>query len=564
MLSKNIYILWRSISLRNKKFLLVTLFGMILSSIFEVVSIGSVIPFISFISGDQIKILNFFNLQEINLGVVTLIFCAAVILSAATRFIVLWGTTKVAFLIGQDLSIYLYRILLNQDFEYHTSRNSSAFIDLLVNKINDVIQSIIMPFLSTISSAVMMMFIGLLIIAINPAESTIAILFFGCIYVIIIKLTKGVTRRGSLIISTEGISIIKILQESFGAIRDIILNNNKKYYLDSFQTANNRLRAAQISVSIIGAGPKFLVETCGIILIATLAYLGSKANGNFSPLANIAAVALGLQRLLPLAQQTYWGMNEMRGRWHSLADIVDMIKIGQNLRHLPRKEIYFRDEILVKDLFFGYKNKGKNILSNVNFKIKKGDRVGIVGKTGAGKSTLVDVVVGLLEASKGGIFVDGEKISHQNIDSWRNNIAYVPQHIFLIDATIAENIALGLNGGEINPALVRDVIKKAELFDFIDDLPEGINTVVGERGVQLSGGQRQRIGIARALYQEKSVIILDEATSALDEETERAITRTIDNLDKKLTIFTIAHRLSTLKNCNYLIEVSLDGVAIKR
>ncbi|MDO4506893.1 MAG: ATP-binding cassette domain-containing protein, partial [Spirochaetales bacterium] len=238
-------------------------------------------------------------------------------------------------------------------------------------------------------------------------------------------------------------------------------------------------------------------------------------------------------------------------------DLEESKKVIENI-----KKMDFEKEISVENLSFSYPKKNLKVLDKVSFKIKKGNFVGIVGPSGAGKTTFVDILLGLLPPIEGKIYVDGKDL-YDNIDGWLSNIAYVPQSISLIDGTIKENITLGTPANEIDNELFEKVLKMSELYDFVQELPAKENTGVGDRGAKLSGGQRQRIGIARALYTNPSVLVLDEATSALDNETEKAITDTILKLKGQITIISIAHRLSTLEQCDYKIEFNAGKVSIK-
>jgi ATP-binding cassette subfamily B protein len=272
-------------------------------------------------------------------------------------------------------------------------------------------------------------------------------------------------------------------------------------------------------------------------------------------IATFGVLGLAAQRMLPLMQQCYSSWSIIQSNNQSLGDILDLL--DQPLPTYSEEKISFNDELKIADVSFRYGEELPYILKNVNLTIKKGSRVGLIGATGAGKSTLIDIIIGLLEPTSGKLLVDGVSIKHGNARGWQINVAHVPQSIFLSDASISENIAFGVPSNAIDISRVRIAAELAELADFIESLPYKYQTVVGERGARLSGGQRQRIGIARALYKNASVIILDEATSALDGETEKLVMSAIEGLAGNVTLIIIAHRLSTLRACTEIVE--LDG-----
>jgi ATP-binding cassette subfamily B protein len=268
-------------------------------------------------------------------------------------------------------------------------------------------------------------------------------------------------------------------------------------------------------------------------------------------------LALGAQRLLPLMQQLYGNWSVVVGNKAALIDVLALLNqpVPKQASEPDPEPVAFNQSIRFENLGFQYSRNSPWVLDGVELTISKGARVGIIGSTGSGKSTLLDLLMGLLEPTRGKIMVDGCVLDQTNQRAWQRTVAHVPQSIFLSDASIAENIAFGISAGKIDFNRVRTAAQQAQISDFIESRVEGYGAAVGERGVRLSGGQRQRIGIARALYKQASVLIFDEATSALDNETELAVMHTIEGLSKDLTLFIIAHRLTTLKNCDVVIKL---------
>jgi len=307
------------------------------------------------------------------------------------------------------------------------------------------------------------------------------------------------------------------------------------------------------------------MESLGMVLISIFVLaLAQKEGGIASALPLLGMMALGAQRMLPLMQQIYGNWSVVAGSKASLEDVIELLDqpLPIDYKDIEPEPLRFKNSISLKNISFSYGLEHPMILRNLCFEIKQGERIGLIGSTGSGKSTTLDLVMGLLEPTHGSIVVDDIVIHSESLKAWRRCVAHVPQTIFLADSSIAENIAFGVPSNQINMDRVRDAANKAMILEFIDSRPLGLDEIVGERGVRLSGGQRQRIGIARALYKQATVIIFDEATSALDNETEAEVMQAISNLGSDLTILMVAHRLTTLKNCSKIIE--LESGCVKR
>ncbi|MCG3770859.1 MAG: Lipid A export ATP-binding/permease protein MsbA [Nitrosomonadaceae bacterium] len=301
-----------------------------------------------------------------------------------------------------------------------------------------------------------------------------------------------------------------------------------------------------------------------MILIAFLAYLMSRREGGMAMAVPVlGALALGAQRLLPVLQQAYSALAIIRGAEASLRDTVLLLEqpLPVEADSAVPEPLPFAHGILLEDMSFSYTTGTVPVLSNIDLFLPRGKRIGFLGATGSGKSTLLDVIMGLLQPSEGNLRVDGQIIGGKNYRNWQLHVAHVPQSIYLSDSSIEENIAFGLPKNKIDSPRVRQVAKQAQIDEVIEGWPDKYQTRVGERGVRLSGGQRQRIGIARALYKRADVIIFDEATSALDNETERAVMQAIDSLSPDLTILIVAHRLTTLQKCDFIVELNNGRVS---
>lgn len=560
--------LWQRLGkLRQRQFLLLFVL-MIIASFAEIVSIGLILPFLGLLADPEkvftheyaqpfIQILNIKSSTEMLLPVV-IAFCSAAIISGGIRLLLMYANIRYSHAVGADLSLEVYRRTLYQPYQKHVSRNSSEVIAGITGKIAMLIGSVLVPLLTLLSSSLLFISIMVALIAIDPTIAIIATLIFGLSYAIILKITKQQLKTNGERVATETTAVIKSLQEGLGGIRDVLLDGTQEVYCRIYQKADRSLRHANGQTNIISASPRYLIETLGMILIAVLAYsMSQRAGGMASTLPILGAVALGAQRLLPVLQQGYAALTIMRGAQASLQDVINLLDqpLPKYLDQPTTKPMKFEKEIRLNGVGFRYNDEAPEVLKSINLSIAKGQCVGFIGATGGGKSTLLDILMGLLPPSEGQMLIDGTPITQDNQRSWQQNISHVPQHIYLSDSSIRENIAFGMPKEKINQERLTNVVKKAQLEDVINDLPQKYETTVGEQGVRLSGGQRQRIGIARALYRNSNVLILDEATSALDVTTEQAITQSIEQLNDDLTILIIAHRQETLKNCDVIYEL---------
>ena len=549
---------------------------MVLSAFAEVISVGAVVPFIGVLSSpDQVLKYRAVSAFGDYWGVtspgdlilpLTFIFAIAAVSAGMLRIFVSWLSTRVTFAAGVDLSIEVYRRTLYQPYSTHVMRSSSETIAGITGKVGATTLGVILPVLTLISSAVILVSIMAALIFIQPIVAIVATLSFSACYGLVTWAAQRRLRRNSKLIAEEQTKVVKALQEGLGGIRDILLDGTQPIYCDVYRRADKRWRLAQGENVFIGQSPRFAIEAVGMVLIALLALSLSKKPGGLSEaLPVIGALAVGAQRLLPVMQQTYAAWTSIRGNRASFADTISLL--DQPLRDEITKAVSaplaFDRSITFENLSFRYSKNSPWVLKHIDLVIDKGARVGFVGPTGSGKSTLVDVLMGLLEPTRGRMLVDERQITHDCVRAWQKTIAHVPQNIFIADTTLAENIALGIHPDEIDEERLRLVARQAQIEELFQRSPDAFDTFVGERGVRLSGGQRQRIGIARALYKRASVLILDEATSALDNKTEQSVIQAIEQLDRDLTILMIAHRLTTLKYCDSIIHLEGGEVVAK-
>jgi len=557
-------------SLRRKQLLALTSL-MIVSSFAEAVSIGAVLPFLAVLTDpEKVMATDFFRSWALTWGVdtkdklilaVTVIFISAVIFSSALRVLLLWGQIRINNLIGADLSVKAYELTLYQPLSVHLKRSSSIIISG-IGKVDGISSAFIAPMMTLVSSILMVSVVFLALVSINPSVAFSILFGFGLIYFLISILFKKKLDQNSRAISSLSVHRIKLLQEAIGGIRDVLLNKMQGEYSKLFKRADGPMRAAQASTTFISSSPKLILEALGIILITVIAYfvIVDDPNDALGVVPTLGAFALAAQRVMPVLQQSYAAVTGIRGGRRSVLDALELLdqKVPQEL-HTDRK-LVFKKQFDIEGLWFRYRADSQWVLKNISISIPKGSKVGIIGSSGGGKSTLFDIMMGLLSPTKGRIIIDKIPLDQRNLSGWWSLIAHVPQSVFLADASIAENIAFGVPPEKIDYERVKSSAQIAQISSDIEKWSEGYSMVVGERGVKLSGGQKQRIGIARAIYTRAQVIFFDEATSALDNNTENMIVESINGMATDLTIFMIAHRLTTLKFCDLIIK--LDGNSI--
>jgi ATP-binding cassette, subfamily B, bacterial PglK len=567
--------LWRHISKRRRLQFSLLLVLMVLAAFAEVISIGAVLPFLAVLTAPEKLFANQALQPLIQLGrwnqpgqmilPLTVFFGLAALFAGAMRLLLLWAQIRLTFATGADIGINIYHRTLYQPYEVHVARNSSEVISGISGKAGSVIATTIQPVLTLISSIIILVAILAALMAVNAVVALSALSGFGAIYAVMILVTKRRLQQNSQSIAANSTRVIKSLQEGLGGIRDVLIDGCQEIYCQIYRNSDLALRRAQANNFFIGQSPRYIVEALGMVVIAFIAFSLSKAtNGLEMAIPVLGTLALGAQRMLPALQQIYGAWSSIRGGQASLWDTLELLDqpLPGYANHPPVNPLPFTATICLNNLSFRYGERLPWVLNQVNLCIKKGSRVGFIGTTGSGKSTLIDIVMGLLSPTEGQLLVDDRGVDQQTKRAWQAHVAHVPQSIFLSDATIEENIAFGQLPHEIDHARVRDAARKAQVEGMVESLPNKYKTTIGERGIRLSGGQRQRIGIARALYKNADVIIFDEATSALDNETEQEVMQAINSLGEDLTILVIAHRLTTLKHCDMVVE--LAGGVIKR
>lgn len=556
----------RHLPTRRQRHLKLLFLLMLVGSIAEVVTIGAVVPFIALVSDPSVAeslpwfkgVLGQIDWQNSAASMVlpmSAVFLGIVATATMIRLILLYASNKLVFAIGQDIGVKVYRVLLHQPYAFHISRNTSDMLADL-NKVQMLLHGFLRPAMDGAIALILSLAILAALMAVDAGVSLGAGLLFTSIYLVIIRLFRSRLKINSKRIAETQGKRIRVVQEGLGGIRDVLLDSNQSHYASKFSRQDGEFRRAQAKNAFLGQAPRLVVEALGIAVIVALAcFYATQPGGLPNALPALGALTLGAARLLPLIQKIYAAWAQYTGNMNVFQDVMAVLRLPSSLTQDDCHPIAFNREIQFIGVGYKYPDSTSNVISGITTRIPAGSRVGIIGKTGSGKSTLMDILMGLLEPTEGCIKIDDTVLDRSNRQAWQKRISHVPQHIYLADSSIAENIALGVPLEKIDHARVQRVAEQAQLSDLIQENRHGYETRVGERGVQLSGGQRQRIGIARALYKNSSVLIFDEASSALDTATETAVMESIRSLDGNMTIFLIAHRVQTLRDCDIVLRL---------
>ena len=554
---------WGVLTAAHKRRLRRTLLLMLAGAAAELISIGALLPLLTLLvnpgpmSEAIAERLKFIPAEPV--VVAAIIFTMAAFASAATRFALVRSMSRLALDVAHELAAGIFGRMLRQPYSDHVRGNSS---DVLVGI--ERVQLAVFGFLVPIMRGGVAAFIALsiltLLLFVDAATTILAALFLTCLYVSISLALRQRLDRDSISIAAMGKARIKAVQEALGAMRDIILDRSQPLFEAEFRRLDWRFREAQSATQIIATGPRFAIEAMAVAVLTLMLVLSSfRAGGIAASLPVIGMLALAAQRLLPLLHEIFTGWSLAVGNLQPLREVIALAHVpvadedGGSKPKRNQDAIRFKREIAVDRVGFCYGQHGF-MLENISLTISRGNWLGITGATGCGKSTLLDLLMGLLEPRNGTIRVDGRPLDSATRPSWRRQIAHVPQAVHLFDDTIATNIAFAVPQQEVSIDAIRAAAAAACIDDFIDSLPEGYQTRVGERGILLSGGQRQRLGIARALYRRAPVLILDEATNALDEQTEDRILQSLADRPE-LTLIAVSHRAATLSRCHSIINL---------
>lgn len=567
--------LWRHLEKHRKYQCGLLLVLMLASAVAEVISLGAVLPFLGVLAAPERVFrhplvaefapkLGITNAEQLFLPF-TIFFVLAAVASGAIRLLQVWASTRFAYAVGHDLSVEVYRRTLYQPYQTHLARNSSE----VISGVDKVIHAIVVltNTLLICGASLIVLCLILTLLAINPFAASISFIGFGTIYGGVTWWSRQHLLSNSQRIAEAHIKRLKALQEGLGGIRDVLLSGKQAAYSNLYRRADWEMRKAERSNLTIDYSPRYIVEALGMTLIAFLAFsLGRQsAGGMAAALPTLGALAMGSQRLIPNLQQIYASWASITGRQASLENVLELLDqpLPQEMLLPKPSPLSFQDEVRFDSVCFQYSPDGPLIIAGLDLVISRGAKIGFVGSTGSGKSTTIDLFMGLLQPTSGQILIDGQPLDGEKIRAWQRLIAHVPQSIFLADTTLSENIAFGVPLKDIDFKRVKKAAASAHIAEFIENNSQGYHALVGERGIRLSGGQRQRIGIARALYDQAEIMVFDEATSALDNTTEQAVMDAIEKMGRDLTILIIAHRLSTIQRCDLIVELDQGRIVAK-
>jgi ABC-type multidrug transport system fused ATPase/permease subunit len=555
------------ISRKRKLQFVLTLLSILTNAFFEIVSLAAVVPFLSVLSSPQTFMQTstarkFAPLVGVTdaaqaVALVCITFAIITVISAVIRTVTIIGNSKFTLALGADLSRTVFERTLNQPYSSHAKQNSSTVIANVTQNVSAFVNGVLNPSVQLLTSSLTVIGILITLFIVNWWVAMTASIVFGGAYFGIVRMNKSRYARNSSIVVAAQDDIVKALQEGLGAVRNVIIDGNQDFYGSTYSSADRRSRNAQNDSYIRSVTPKYILDAIGMLMICTVAFVLSKGESKLlGAVPVLGALAMGAQRLLPAMQVAFASYSAIAINIHGLDRIVEVLT-SEQAAVSPADVIAsgVGKSVRFDNVVFQYAPDEPLVLRRISFEIKRGERVGVIGATGSGKSTTMDLLLGLLQPTNGQILIDEEVLVGDKVFAWQKSLSHVPQVIYLADASIAENIAFGLSKDKIDMEQVRKAARLAQIAEHIESLDASYDTFVGERGIRLSGGQRQRIGIARALYKDATVLVFDEATSALDDKTESELMKAIDGLSKDLTVIMIAHRLSTVRRCDKILKL---------
>ena len=546
-------------------------------ALFQVIGVTSIFPFLA-IAADPERIrhshfgLRFLALLPamsnrellITAGVIAIV---GLLFSNAINLLAEYARTRYSQNFAHWLRVRLLRRMASQPYTYFLQRNSGELLKKIIGDVGNYTIGVLLPLLDTVARVFTAALLLVTLFLVQPVIAVSAAILLGGFYVIIFRLLARKRREVDENLRTHLAGLFREAHQMLGGIKPVKVHRAEEQFLARFAGHSGIIAKMNARVPVFSNSARYLVEPLafGGLVVAVL-LLAARGREFSDILPNLGVMALAGYRLLPSLQLLYGQLTQVSSMRHAVDEVYDEFVEAETDRSvspaitsdrvMPATPFHWNDAITLREISFRYPSASRPALNGISLIIAKNTSLGVIGPTGSGKSTLVDLLLGLYQPTKGEILIDGELLTSALVPAWQASIGYVPQDIFLIDDTIARNVAFGLLDTEIDPVRLREACAIAQILEFIEaELRDGFDTIVGERGIRLSGGQRQRIGLARALYHRPSVLILDEATSALDMATEAKLLDALSSLAGKLTMVVAAHRLSTVAGCDQLIDL---------
>jgi ABC-type multidrug transport system fused ATPase/permease subunit len=561
--------IWSVLSPQQRRWVLWTQCLSLLMAFSTVIGIASIAPFFAVLGDPQLIDSSaplrwlFVHLGfsrrgfEVALG---LGFLAVVLLANLINVFGAFVMIRLSYRISTEVQSTLFEEYLARPYIFHAKTNSAVIFNNVINETNRITNDVLRNAFPLVTNVATVVLIILSVTWLNPLVAAAMLVALGGGYIAIYLALRNWLLRSGHMQSTYLIEQTKIVNESLGAIKEILVLRIQGFFRGNFERTSRSLSRKSATSQLVYQSPKYIMECVTVTGLVLVALLAARGDGGIGPwLGQLTFVGFSAYRLLPTLQQAFASLVRIRGERAAFTAIAPDLRLARAREDIvgvadaswlnrPSKDI------CLHDISFRYERDRPPAVSGITLRIPARAAIGFVGGNGSGKTTLVDVIAGLLVPEAGRIEVDGTVLDSANRAAWQSRIAYVPQNIFLLDSSIAQNVALGVAAPAIDRARLETAAKLAQLDEFVGTLPQGFEHRIGERGINLSGGQRQRIGIARALYTNASVLILDEATNALDGLTEQELMTTIMRLRGSHTIILIAHRLSTVRACDIIFE----------
>jgi len=563
-----LYKIFQSFSFRKQLQLVLLIPIFILQAITEIISIGAIIPFITSITNPNLiysYLENFIFIKTILnikapddvLFPFFIIFIFFIVFSGIFKLISNYLVLKVTYSAGSELSILIFKNNIYQYYSYFLKRDSNELINLVHSK-SSRSMGVLLSIMQIINYLILLIFFFIFSVLVSPLISISSFILIGGSYILILILVKKLLNANSHVMAKTENILLECSRDIITQIRDVLLSKNFKYFENIFSVNIFKRNNASVSSLFISLSPKVLIETIGLTVLTVIAYILIKNQNNFIDLIPFfAVIGLAAQRLMPIFQQLYYSFAHIESEYETVLEVSHNIELKSYEKEILtiNNSINNFNIIEFKDVCFSYGDK--NILNNINLTIKKGQKIGIVGHTGSGKSTFIDLLMGLNFPKSGKIFIDKNELTMKNVNDWQKNISHVSQSFSLLNRTVKENIMFGSEDINYEDNLINTLISEVLLSSKISQLNNGVNERIGESGILISGGERQKIALARALYKNFNMLVLDEATSSLDNESEEIIMKNIYQ-NKNKTLIIIAHRLTTIKKCD-IIFVFAEG-----